>query len=1624
MTIPAPAFQFQQPVAAIVMLAVALFAPVAAGSDSRVPAVAGPSIALDFSEPFIERWSAAQTIDIQRAVVPRLEVSGGEWAEDSELWQQAVLLGPLSRDEPKTEFRAFYNDDGLFIRARNEFDPQNAPRGTKGERDRIFWDEDEVVEIRLQAPADEDEPGVLYHFAVTDGGTLYDARTENAAYDADWQVEMGRDANSWTAWIQIPFAAIEQKGPVPILEMNIGRYGPRVEALSWGPSWRRTAERRIVFEGVRAPRRSGAERVDAGRRDPAAPVKSIRSGDGIALDWVTGVARPQDRWVEGRVILDPDILLPGDEVWVSLSAPGGDEPLESLRLQPERATGTLKVDLRRWGLGAAKVVVRLMRGDQQLGVAESFLEAEPLPAEFEPGARIPLLVNIPQGPVAGDLWPLYIGVPFKAGQLWQADGWQVEDAAGNSYPTQLEVSTLWALQGAIQWLRVDTVADPGQQLFLVYRPDSPPPEVANPVRLEERDGRIVLSNGRVSYELSAEGSPIAAIRQRGTLVASADQTRGLYLIDQLGRLATASGRDADVRIEAAGPVAAAVRIEGDYRLASGKGGAEGDDEAVARHITRVELFADMPFARVTHTLVLSRDTREVWFQEVGWEFDLAEGSDPEAMFATSRSDSSLIERIVPGVGDGSVSILQEEYFRFSSGQNQFRLFNGDDTVLTGEEMGDWFMLRNDTAGLLISCRESARQQPKEFQVSGDRRMVLKLFSPRAGEQLDFRTDALVERWNLQQLAERRLTPEQAALYVEEVKGLPSNAIGWAKTHEILFSPAASADKPEDIAAVAWWHSHPVFVLSDPAWLYHSGAMGPLHPRDPERFPEAEQRIDAAIENFAARAAGDGFRGFVDYEAGPPFGYGRFFRWGLTYSLRPDAWRVFARSGQRQAYNFATKTNRAWGDNYLASWGDGDKTKGLYTSNVRTTEAPGLPFYWGTHTETNIRSSTNLNQLIWDYTLTGYRRAGDQVRDFAEGIKEQVTPASIEVDRRILTTFRTLVQCYGFTWDDDLRQLAEALADSFEDREGVVGLTKNRPLASSTYKTNVDFRALLEAWQLLGHPRYHWMSSQLADYLWGVEVGSEPISYVNPLGVVGNFLYDETLDPMVAQALLVHMRWANAELGSSPSGLSPHVVTFLFEGFPAIQDVVVRSDADRQSAAAWAGARHYQDAVSFAFHKGDRDTLTLSLKTPAGIGQASPVINALNPGRGIDLTSGGFLQRDYTTWSVPVDAPEGPFEVTPAPQDGAATHLGFLSGPQPMILHAPGYWMPFPQQVPAVRWYFNLPPDASNGSIFFEGRAVLYTPDNEVWAESGEASEWIQLPDDKPGLWAFAPLSPGMVRVKNLPPFFAAEHATFWFDPGIEWVAQEADDSDPEIMPETSGFVAGVSKSGDDRALYISPSGSFTIPGGEDLGDGRGREFLPFRQGTIEFWMRPEWGSFTLTGDSLTIFQMPAPGRRWDLTFNLETSHYTHALYAYAIGEDENGNRRSFRSWRGYTIFEPGEWVHVAITWGQGASPNPRYGDGLTFAIYVDGKPGTQLHFDGTRGNNPADLPERLIFPNLNATIDQLHISDVIRYHGEFDPPSSGDQPELDDHTRAWFPFDGTLEGVSGSGDTVQGLLKP
>ena len=331
----------------------------------------------------------------------------------------------------------------------------------------------------------------------------------------------------------------------------------------------------------------------------------------------------------------------------------------------------------------------------------------------------------------------------------------------------------------------------------------------------------------------------------------------------------------------------------------------------------------------------------------------------------------------------------------------------------------------------------------------------------------------------------------------------------------------------------------------------------------------------------------------------------------------------------------------------------------------------------------------------------------------------------------------------------------------------------------------------------------------------------------------------------------------------------------------------------------------------------------------------------------------------------------------------------------------------------------VPEKAEDAAIFFEGSAQVFAPDGKPYGAGKPQHGWVSLPANRPGLWSFAPVDDRLVRVRNLPPFFAVRSAEHWFNPPIAWTRETPP---PAVGNLKSEYVNGVIATSDNRALQLTGRRTMRLEAGSPHPSGDGGQFLPFSQGTIEFYYRPHWSTVELEkagplltmdakGDSWSFGQVYRPeGEEW---------YYTHSLLAMFLSEGASGTR-SVRNYRA-ALLEKERWIHVAWVWGVRHDLAIRVSGGvaakaksgvLTNLVYIDGQIG-RIVPDQVPGNRPALAPMRLrTGAGFNGDIDELRISDVMRYLGPFTPPSRDRELSVDEHTRALFHFNGTLTGES------------
>jgi hypothetical protein len=399
-------------------------------------------------------------------------------------------------------------------------------------------------------------------------------------------------------------------------------------------------------------------------------------------------------------------------------------------------------------------------------------------------------------------------------------------------------------------------------------------------------------------------------------------------------------------------------------------------------------------------------------------------------------------------------------------------------------------------------------------------------------------------------------------------------------------------------------------------------------------------------------------------------------------------------------------------------------------------------------------------------MTGYRRAKDAVIQFVDGLKRAWNSDAVKNDPRIIMVLRVLTQSYAFTWDPDLRALAEATTDLFYDPETELALTQQRPNLRNSWKTETDVAALIEAWEIFFTPRYYEMAMKTSRFWWYHLIGSLPnnthLGYTNPMGQIGNFLYRETGDASIPAALDFHIRWGATGYNPETQELAYYAgresanVVFIFRGIPYAQDILARCDAGKQTPASWVAYQDEGAPVSILILKEEQEAVELTVRSPQedAHGVIDEHIRVRLLGKdgllGPDLTRiwGGSALADRIR--IPKDAAKGVYEILPA---HCGIHFVVANSRASLVIHAPSGWRPLVLR-PPVKVYFDVPEGVRNAQIHFEGSARLFEPGDNPFQNGELMHGCVDLPNDSPGLWSFGAVDNGLIQVNNIPPFFA------------------------------------------------------------------------------------------------------------------------------------------------------------------------------------------------------------------------------------------------------------------------------
>ncbi len=1271
----------------------------------------------------------------------------------------------------------------------------------------------------------------------------------------------------------------------------------------------------------------------------------------------------------------------------------------------------------------------------------------------------PLRVNDESGLTTP--WPLVGGLPLPTGAVRDATNIRIVDAQGREVPAQIDVAATYR-DGSIRWALVSLVGPVTDEYRAEFGPDVKRAD-ATGITLTEKDGALEINTGAAVFTVSKANLLADSARLldgRDGIALWGTGEAAAYLIDNQGRTATCAGDKAEIQrtMLKPGPLRCVVRTEGWYVTEQG--------ERVARGIARMSFFANSTMVQISHTLVLTEDTNKLWVRDYGLDVPMRTLAPAQATFDTAKTFDETVKVVDLKPGD-TASMMQDDFPHFLETGSHFSLaqVSGGTTeeLLSGAACGEWCDASSPQAGLTAVIRDLAEQFPKELEVSTSG-VRIHFWPARCGREWDFRAPTLIKEYWGKWIETGIWSQDNRVNKLDKVAKTPSNAQGSAKTHEVWLIPHTGPLDVATMAKQAHAACRPALLQADPAFLCATGAMTwPMHPKDAKRFPAEEATIADFFDRITLPYRVFPLTGLIEWGSCPYLDYekqnGRWtadlYRtaWSVEYGVRRHVWALYARSGDRKYYEYAARFNTHCADWDMAHWdAPPDVFRGGFGFNYGSIHEP---FHWrGPKTLMQMdNSGHDVVHWLSEYYLTGNEYAIETTRLYGEALAQAWKPEEAAKSYAQFLLLRVLVALHTREWDPAFRKMADELAGAIIDLDAPNGLSKDLNVPyGPLYKVDRSALVLYDYWWATGNDRAKQAFLKALDYQYRFNHIPAPTSYQNASAYLFTIAYDWTgrqeylrvVNHQVQAALLQE----RVRLGDELKGATDlntldrlpyrgaHTNMHYLLGMPTAMAALAKTDRPvppwpvlatpgfATEAVFAALEKPAGQAVSFGvfIQKSHPGQVSLQILGPDG----KPVVADIRPeeripfrdwelpGQGKDKTAAPLPLPVHVRVTIPTEAPPGTYRIDTGGQGSftiqdATVDRVFLACPD-------GVWLS-PDGLPV---YFGVPQGVDLVKLFVTHPVTVLRADGSIGMDEKELKMGeVTVPvDGKFGAWSVK------ARPRTGPPIPFSPHIRFLNVPPAVAMAPEnlpqAQLAPPPEMPAWTpppgDFVEGIAG----QAMHFTQGRTVKFPRGAALPDG-GYEHFPSRQGTIEFWFRPDWTSAWLTlkdgqevrsnfvnGGAIAFYYRYGFGA-WKDNFYANLDLLTRGV----LGKPEEKKRDEVGGMAKH-FFHAGEWVHLAAVWKMVDGKTGAEGD---FAVYINGRrqPRTWDYPFALTGKNTYVLKDAT--PSIavgchDGCIDELRISKVPRYDKDFDPLRQPFTSDAD--TAVLFHFDGTPDAVTGA----------
>lgn len=950
---------------------------------------------------------------------------------DDEAWRGPwagnfiVYNAPGSLAAARTSFQARYDSQCLYFAVQCEQPFMDMVK--YAEHSPRKYGDGESVELFIRGSTS------MCQVCVDPAGNYYDECNGNPDVDLALRIAAAHTSTGWVFEVAVPFADLGMKAPQAFdsMKLNVVRNAGHPKMPFTYSAWN--------------PARGAL----------------VNSGNLGRLFFGTKEQYFKEQHFFVEVIMDRDeydALHCGAEAWVKIATSGAipegtrlltgiaNKSGKLIRTSQCAVTGSrggVCLDIRGLAPGEYRSHFVMVAGEKRSPITQTPFRIRKSTRSVNRRGSIPFTVRSDR---SSRRLPVSIGIPFPLGVLTNPAQVLLLDDQNEEIPVQATPLANWDPAGSISWLRLNfqtpIITDTPKAFTLRY--GETPRQTPSALTVVESPERFVVNTGPLRFtvprtrgnvleSVAFDGDGNGLFEKAEEMVASADGI-GPYLVDGAGRLYQAGNdRHALVTMEEHGPLKAVFRIESWYQAKSGSN--------LCRQVTRVAAYAGLPYLRMEHTWILTAASGEAVFKDIGFAMPLTQSG--KTVFGTDTG--SFTNHLT-----SPRYLLQDTYRHYAISDSRDSGATVPGALVEGKQAPGWIAVEGARAGAILAVNDFWQNFPKELGMENgcltfhvwpkhgrpsDRPLtqasIGKLDFVHSGAQLDFTVPKEVLNFKTSNPQDRRfIAPSVLA-----------NAIGIAKTHRFalsFFSP--SNPIPEAASETAAVADTPC-AMAGPEWMVASGAFGPLHPRDTQRFPEIENAFELAGKIVPRLNREDGEYGMWIYgQLHTRYNYVEN-RWQidrLFNQLHHNGplwpWIMYFRSGDREYFEFALANTRISADvgfcHYSRPEFEGQPYPMGKLRGGLTDYKSLVPWNAGNRNP-DYNSLTDF--LLWHYYMTGDGWTRDVALTWGELAKKQGPAAGTRMGAG---TVRAALDLYAADWDAGLipifrRTAAAMMATQFD-----------------------------------------------------------------------------------------------------------------------------------------------------------------------------------------------------------------------------------------------------------------------------------------------------------------------------------------------------------------------------------------------------------------------------------------------------------------------------------------------------------------------------------------------------------------------------------------------------------------